>query len=386
MSLEEAARTPLAPARIGINAHLLSDEAGYRRAGIHQYIAQVLDHLPPPAPGSQYVLFSRHAAALAGKPGFAVQASRWPTESRLVRIAWEQTAWPLAAAGEKLDLLHSMAFVTPLLSRIPTVITVFDLSFMHYPDSFPPLQRRYLQSQTARSCRKARRVITISESSRQDVHQIFQVPLDRIDVVYPGVDAQYRPLPDADLAEFRRREALPQHFLLHVGTLQPRKNIPILLEALARLRRPDLLLVLAGGKGWLYEEIFAQVIALGLENQVRFTGYVADAALPLWYNAATVLLFPSVYEGFGLPVVEALACGTPVIAARSSSIPEAGGEAALYFNPHDSEALAAQLTAVLDDQDLAASMREKGLIQARRFSWQKAGEETARVYRRALSE
>ena len=386
MSLVEAARAPLAPARIGINAHLLSDEAGYRRAGIHQYIAQVLDHLPPPAPGSQYVLFSRHAAALAGKPGFAVQASRWPTESRLVRIAWEQTAWPLAAAGEKLDLLHSMAFVTPLLSRIPTVITVFDLSFMHYPDSFPPLQRRYLQSQTARSCRKARRVITISESSRQDVHQIFQVPLDRIDVVYPGVDAQYRPLPDADLAEFRRREALPQHFLLHVGTLQPRKNIPILLEALARLRRPDLLLVLAGGKGWLYEEIFAQVIALGLENQVRFTGYVADAALPLWYNAATVLLFPSVYEGFGLPVVEALACGTPVIAARSSSIPEAGGEAALYFNPHDSEALAAQLTAVLDDQDLAASMREKGLIQARRFSWQKAGEETARVYRRALSE
>lgn len=386
MSLVEAARAPLSPARIGINAHLLSDQAGYRRAGIHQYIAQVLDHLPPPAPGSQYVLFSRHAAALAGKPGFAVQASRWPTESRLVRIAWEQTAWPLAAAGEKLDLLHSMAFVTPLLSRIPTVITVFDLSFMHYPDSFPPLQRRYLQSQTARSCRKARRVITISESSRQDVHQIFQVPLDRIDVVYPGVDAQYRPLPDADLAEFRRREALPQHFLLHVGTLQPRKNIPILLEALARLRRPDLLLVLAGGKGWLYEEIFAQVIALGLENQVRFTGYVADAALPLWYNAATVLLFPSVYEGFGLPVVEALACGTPVIAARSSSIPEAGGEAALYFNPHDSEALAAQLTAVLDDQDLAASMREKGLIQARRFSWQKAGEETARVYRRALSE
>lgn len=386
MSLEEAARTPLAPARIGINAHLLSDQAGYRRAGIHQYIAQVLDHLPPPAPGSRYVLYSRHAAALAGKPEFEVQASRWPTENRLVRIAWEQTAWPLTAAREKLDLLHSMAFVTPLLSRIPTVITVFDLSFMHYPDSFPALQRRYLQSQTARSCRKARRVITISESSRQDVHEIFRVPWDRIDVVYPGVEAHYRPLPPADLADFRRREALPEHFLLHVGTLQPRKNIPILLEALARLQRPDLLLVLAGGKGWLYEEIFAQVVALGLEDQVRFTGYVEDAALPLWYNAATVLLFPSVYEGFGLPVVEAMACGTPVIAARSSSIPEAGGEAALYFNAHDSEALAAQLTAVLDDQDLAAGMCEKGLIQARRFSWQKAGDETVRVYRRALSE
>ncbi len=385
MSLEEAARASLSPARIGINAHLLSDEASYRRAGIHQYIAQVLDHLPPLAPDSKYLLFSRHAAGLADKPGFEVRASRWPTENRLLRIAWEQTAWPLVAAGEKLDLLHSMAFVTPLLSRIPTVITVFDLSFIHYPDSFPALQRRYLRSQTARSCRRARRVITISESSRQDVHQIFQVPLDRVDVVYPGVEAQYRPLPAADVAAFRRHEELPQRFLLHVGTLQPRKNIPVVLEALARIQRPDLLLVLAGGKGWMYEEIFARVVALGLEDQVRFIGYVEDDALPLWYNAATVLLFPSVYEGFGLPVVEAMACGTPVIAAQSSSIPEAGGEAALYFNPHDSETLASGLTAVLDNEDLAAAMREKGLIQAQRFSWQKAGEETALVYRRALS-
>jgi glycosyltransferase involved in cell wall biosynthesis len=386
MSSGEGTRGVHLQARIGINAHLISDESSYRRAGIHQYIAQVLHHLPLVSPDSEYLVFSRHAAHLAEKPGFDVQRSWWPTERRLVRIAWEQTAWPLQAAYGDLDLLHSMAFVTPLLSGIPNVITIYDLSFIHYPDRFPTLQRNYLQSQTARSCRKARRVITISESSRQDVNQIFQVPLERIDVVLPGVDPQFQPLPPGEVAEFRRWEALPDQVVLHVGTLQPRKNIPILLEAMAQLNRPDVLLVLAGGKGWLYEDIFARVVELGLVGQVRFTGYVEDASLPLWYNAATLLLFPSVYEGFGMPVVEAMACGTPVIAARSSSIPEAGGEAALYFNPNDVDALTTHLTAVLDDDDLADSMRQKGLIQARRFSWERAGEETARVYRRALSE
>ena len=385
MSSGEETRDGELRARIGINAHLIADEASYRRAGIHQYIARVLDHLPPVSSASQYVVYTRHAPKLANRAGFVVQRSRWPTERRLVRIAWEQAAWPILAAQDKLDLLHSTAFVTPVLSGIPAVITVFDLSFMHYPDSFPPLQRAYLQSQTARSLRKAQRVITISESGRADVQQLFQVPEDQIDVVLPGVEPQFRPLPTAEVAEFRRCEGLPEKVILHVGTLQPRKNIPVLLEALARIKRPDLLLVLVGGKGWLYEDIFARVVALGLEKQVRFSGYVDDENLPLWYNAATLLAFPSVYEGFGLPVVEAMACGAPVIAARSSSIPEAGGDAALYFNPNDVEELAAHITAVLDDDDLAVSMRDSGLKQARRFSWQKAGEETARVYKRALA-
>ena len=133
-------------ARIGINAHLMSDESSYRRAGIHQYIIQVLHHLPLVSPDSQYLIFSRHASRLADKPGFVVQRSSWPTERRLVRIAWEQTAWPLQAAHGRLGLLHSMAFVTPILSGIPNVITIYDLSFIRYPDRFPALQRKYLQS------------------------------------------------------------------------------------------------------------------------------------------------------------------------------------------------------------------------------------------------
>lgn len=343
-------------------------------------------HLPETAAGGQYVVYTRGGHDLAQRPNLQVRHSRWPTERRLVRILWEQAVWPLLAARDRLDLLHSTAFVLPWLTQRPGVVTVYDLSFVHYPELFPRLQRFYLHSQTARACRHARRVITISASGREDVHRFFGVPLARIDVVYPGVDDIYRPLPEPRVAAFREREDLPQQVVLHVGTLQPRKNIPLLLEALAHLQRPHVLLVLAGGKGWLYDEIFARVQALGLQAQVRFTGYVPDEDLPLWYNAARLLVLPSLYEGFGLPIVEALACGTPVIAADTSSLPEAGGDAALYFPADNARALAERIAAVLDDDARAATMRARGVAQAQQFSWARAGRETAAVYQRALAE
>lgn len=371
--------------RIGINAHLLSTAGGYRRAGIHHYIAEVLRNLPP-GESTEYVVYGRELEE-AGMENTAVRlaGTRWPTEKRLVRILWEQTAWPLAIARDRLDLLHSMAFVTPIVNRVPEIVTIYDLSFFKYPEMFPGSQRAYLQGQTARSARGAARVITISASSRDDVQALFGVPASAIDIVYPGVDPRYRPLPAAEVAAFQAQETLPEQVLLHVGTLQPRKNVPALLEALARLGRPEVLLVLIGGKGWMYEEIYALVERLNLREQVRFAGYVADEALPLWYNAAKALVFPSVYEGFGLPVVEALACGTAVVAANASSIPEAGGEAALYFEPHDVAGLASQLARVLDGEADLARRRAAGLAQARQFSWARAGQETAAAYRRVLA-
>ena len=370
---------------VGINAHLLSGEAGYRRAGIHHYIAQVLRHLPWEEGEPTYVVFTQQKYLFDDRLGITAVSSRLPTENRLLRIFWEQIIWPWQAWRRGLTLLHSMAFVTPLLTFYPTVITVYDLSFLHFPERFPALQRLYLSSQTRRSCRKARRIITISESSRQDVHRFFGVPLKQIDVVVPGVDSIYGPLPEAEIAAFRQKQGVAR-FVLHVGTLQPRKNIPVLIEAMARLDDSELKLVLVGGKGWLYDEIFRQVQTLGLEARVIFTGYVPDEDLPLWYNAAELLVFPSVYEGFGLPVVEAMACGTPVIAASRSSIPEAVGEAGLLFNPNDVETLANQITAVLTDIDLQHKLRQQGLKHAQTFSWARAGQETAVVYRRAMLE
>jgi glycosyltransferase involved in cell wall biosynthesis len=370
---------------IGINAHLLSGEAGYRRAGIHQYIAQILANLPRSGGDLHYTLFTRFRPSWR-RPDLRLVSTAWPTEKRWARILWEQIAWPLAAARRRLDLLHSMAFVTPLWAPCPTVVTVYDLSFLYYPSRFPRLQRLYLTTQTRRSCRAARRIVTISESGRQDVHRFFAVPLDKIDVVPPGVDPTFRPLPPEQVAAFRHNRNLPERFVLHVGTLQPRKEIPVLLEAMARLRRAELPLILVGGKGWMYDEIFARVEELGLHEQVRFTGYVPDEELPLWYNAATLLALPSVYEGFGMPAVQALACGTPVVAADTSALPEAVGDAGLLFPAGNVEALVNRMLVVLDNAERVVTMRQRGFAHVKHFSWAHSGAKMAEVYRHALAE
>lgn len=374
--------------RIGINAHLLSGQTGYRRAGIHHYIFQLLQHLEPAEHGDGLVVLTGAHAPQLTNPHLQVIKSAWPTERRVVRIAWEQLMWPLAAAQQHFDLLHSLAFVTPVLNTRPTVVTVYDLSFIHVPERFPTLQRTYLTTQARRSCQRASRVVTISESGRQDVHRLFGVPLERIDVVYPGVDERFHVQPDAAAALLRQEKNLPGRFILHVGTLQPRKNLPFLLDVFAQLHQDpafaDVRLVLAGGKGWFYEEIFSRVQALGLTEWVHFPGYVPDEELPQWYAAAACLVFPSAYEGFGMPIIEAMACGTPVIAVNTSSIPEAMGEAGLMVEGDDAAALLNHLRAVLSQPELAYTLREKGLVHAQRFSWAESGRAMGRVYAQAL--
>lgn len=372
--------------RIAVNAHLLSGQESYRRAGIHQYIYQLLSHLPACSEDFAFTVYANHTADLPHTSHMDFNATRLPTERPLIRILWEQLLWPPAIRKERADLLHSMAFVTPLWRPCPAVVTVYDLSFFYYPERYPAFRRLYLNSQTRRSCRSACRVVAISESGRRDIHRLYGVPLSRIDVVQPGVAEIYYERPPAEVEAFRRREELPEQFLLHVGTLQPRKNLLVLLEALAKMNRPELLLVFVGGKGWYYEEIFARVKALKLEEQVRFTGYVPDETLPLWYNAAAIFVFPSLYEGFGMPVLEAIACGTPVIAADTSSIPEVVGDAARLFAPHDVDTLAGHIQTMLDNPDAMASMRKHGLEQARQFSWANSAEQMITVYKKALAE
>ncbi len=372
--------------RVGINAHLLSPAASYRRTGIHHYIAQVLRHLPLTNRSADYIVYTRDMNVVGNCEGLEVISSIWPTERRLLRILWEQSAWPLQAVKEKLDLLHSMAFVTPILGQIPTIVTVYDLSFIHFPEKFPRLQRKYLESQTGRSVDHARRVITISDASRQDIHRLFSVPLEQIDVVFPGVEPHFRPISAEEVSAFREKRGLPKNFILHVGTLQPRKNLAVLLDAMARLKRPDIELVLVGAKGWFYEEIFNKVERSGLSSRTHFAGYVPDKDLPFWYNSAKLLVFPSVYEGFGMPIIEAMACGTPVIAARTSSVPEAGGSAALYFDSQNGEALAQHLSTILNDKQTVEEMRARGFVQAQQFSWHRAGLETSQAYARVLAE
>ncbi len=369
---------------VGINAHLLTGEAGYRRAGIHQYIAQVLRHLPREEDGPAYTVYTNYEADFLQQRGITAVSTRLPTENRLFRIIWEQFIWPWQNWRRRVDLLHSMAFVLPFMSTRPAVVTIYDLSFLHFPDNFPAVQRFYLTGQTRRSAQKAEHIIAISASGKQDVHQFFNIPLHKIDVVYPGVDPMYRCLPENEVAAFREKQGINGRFILHVGSLQPRKNIPLLLEAFAQLADPTLQLVLVGGKGWLFDTIFKRVRSLNLIDRVRFTGYVPDDDLPFWYNAADLFVLPSHYEGFGMPIVEAMACGTPVIAADNSSLPEAAGKAGLLFAPDNAADLAKRMANVLYNAQLSDKMRRLGIEHAQTFSWEQAGRETAVIYQKVL--
>ncbi len=380
------------PHRVGLNAHLLALSQTYRGAGINNYIEQLLRHLPGADGGFAYTAYL-HDERFRAPTGMAVCRSRWDTARPWRRIAWEQTR--LAVLSASLDLLHGLAYATPLAARCPTVVTVHDLSFLRFPETLRPFNRYYLGLMTRAATRRAVRVIADSESTRQDVIALCGVPADRVITVHIGVAKQFCPAgPDA-VADFRRRpgpcselaDGLPEHFILFVGTLEPRKNLVRLIEAYAGWRqaadRPAKL-VIAGGKGWYYERIFARVQELGLTGEVIFPGYLPAAALPWWYRAADLFVYPSVFEGFGLPVLEAMACGTPVITSSASSLPEVAGKAALLVNPDDTGAWANAISRVLAEPAFAAELREAGLQQAARFSWQQTAADTVAVYRAAL--
>jgi len=369
---------------VGLNAQLLSQAESYRSAGISWYIRNLLRHLPEADPEIRCTAFLG-AKGYSGEPGLQLRHSRLPTRHPLVRILWEQAIQPWAVRRSRLNLLHGLALVGPMLSACPLVITIHDLSFLHYPRSFPTWKRHYLQLFTRLSVRRARRVIAISESTRRDIVKQYGISPEKIDTITYGLDPLFHPLPAGQVSGFRIQQGLPERFILFVGTLEPRKNVVRLIEAYARLPegRPPLLLV--GGKGWLYDEIFARVEALNLNGQVKFVGYVPGQVLPWWYNAAEVLVYPSLYEGFGLPPLEAMACGTPVVTSTVSSLPEVVGQAGLMVDPFDTEALATAMDQVLTDRDLREKMQIAGLEQARTFSWPETARRTAASYRRALT-
>ena len=371
------------PIHVGINAHLLSLSGSYRSAGINWYIYHLLRCLPAVDPAISYTVFTSESR-YAGE-GVALQRSAWPTHRPPVRILWEQVVQPGAVRRAGVDLLHGPAFVGPLFSACPQVITIHDLSFLRYPQNFRAGNRLYLRTLTRLSVRRARRLIAVSESTGQDLMRYYGLPPSRIEVVPNGVDDRFRPWSEAEIADFRAKKGLPERFLLFVGTLEPRKNVAGLIQAYACLPQPRPPLMLVGGKGWLYDEIFARVEALNLSDEVHFVGYVAAEDLPGWYNAALIFVYPSLYEGFGLPPLEAMACGAPVIAADTSSLPEVVGEAGLLVDPLDVEALAAAMNRLLTDRTLRDALRAAGPERAAAFSWQETARRTAAVYRRAVA-
>ncbi len=376
----------LARPRIGLLATLLSTSQNYRSAGLNTYSHQLLHHLPERCKQFEFLTYVGDASYRA-RPGLLLRQPRIPTQRPIARIFWEQARLPQAIRRDRLSLLHGLAYATPLFAGIPIVVTVHDLSFLLYPQSFRPGNRLYLSRITAQSCHRARRVIAVSKATANDLVHLLGVPETKIDVVYNGVDEIYSPLPVAEVEAYRRQAGWPESFMLIVGTLEPRKNHLGLLDAYDRYRRSvqnPIPLLIGGGKGWYFENVFERVKALGLEQYVHFLGFVPLTDLPWLYNAASLFVYPSVYEGFGLPVAEAMACGTPVITSSVSSLPEVAGDAAWMVDPDDSEALALAMTAVLNDSERSDAMRTAGLTHAAQFRWTATADATAAVYAHAL--
>ncbi len=381
-------KTPMTTApHVGLNAQLLSLRQSYRSAGISWYIFNLLRHLPAANASMRYTAFVSDPD-FQPQNGLAVQRSPLPAKHPVARILWEQTALPLALKRSGANLLHALAFVSPLANRIPTVLTIYDLSFMRFPQLFRPFNRWYLQTFSRISARRADAVIAISESTRQDVISTFGVSPERVHTVYCGADDIFRPLPATEIAAFRAEKQLPEHFIFRLGTIEPRKNVEGVIRAYAVWRQRDPSappLVVGGGKGWYYRQVFRLVESLDLAEYIHFPGYIPQDELPLWYNAASVFVYPSHFEGFGLPVLEAMACGTPVITSDVSSLPEVAGDAALLVSPTDTDGLSRAMERIFSDAVLAQSLRERGLQQAAQFSWKKTARQTLEIYRRVLT-
>jgi len=370
---------------ITINAHLLSATAGYRSAGIHGYIYNTLLALPQVAPNYHFdVLVGQGNPPTASN--LNVHRTSLPTERPEMRIFWEQFLQPRQIQHLKPDVYHGMAFVAPSGLSAPSVVTVYDLTFMRYPDALSRARRLYLQRFTKASCERAAQVIAISESTAKDLHDLLDIPRDKITVALPGIGAQYHLIPPEIIAKFRKDKNLPERFILHVGTLEPRKNLPMLLRAYALLPlslRRAAPLVFVGGKGWGYDEIFSTIDYYNLDKFVHFIGFVDGAELPLWYNAAELFVYPSVFEGWGMPVTEAMACGCPTFVSDVSSLPEAAGNTGKRLPVDDEGAWADALEDVLTDHTWRHISSEASMARAKQFTWDKTAEAHLDAYQAA---
>jgi glycosyltransferase involved in cell wall biosynthesis len=289
---------------------------------------------------------------------------------------WTHVRLSLEMARRPPDVLFVPSHVLPLWTRVPAVVTVHDLGYLYFPAAHPTRQRWYLNWSTGHNARTARLVIADSEATKRDLVAHYGVQPEKIRVAYPGFDADLAPVTDpAALADVKRRYGIKGDYFIHIGTLQPRKNLARLVEAFSAIPSdPQIQLVLAGKKGWLYDDLFHQVRSLGLEGRVLFPGYVDDGDKAALLSGAIAYVFPSLYEGFGFPALEAQACDTPLICAHSSSLPEVAGDGALQVDPLDVEGLARALTRLLQDETLRAGLIARGRRNRQRFSWRACAE------------
>jgi glycosyltransferase involved in cell wall biosynthesis len=362
--------------RVGINALFL----GLPGTGSEQYTRHLLEALAKVDPVNEYLLFG---------PGPAPPTSnvRYPI-SNWAKLWFEQVSFPRAC--RRLDLAHVPYFASPLFSTVPTVVTIHDLIPLILPAYRGSLLVRLYTRLVAAAARKAEAVITVSQVSARDIVRCLHIPPERIHVTYEAAGEAFQPVEDEILlAAIRQKYALPKHYLLYLGGFDQRKNVFTVLRGFALLvNKQQAQLVIAGKLPERDSPLFPDprllVRELGLEEEVIFTGWVAEEDKPGLLSGAMAFVFPSLYEGFGLPALEAMACGTPVIASNRSSLAEVVGEGGILVEPTDAESLAEAMEVLLTDDALRAELRQRALAQAARFSWEQTALETLAVYRKAV--
>lgn len=377
--------------RIGIDITAAVTQGG----GIGRYTRELIYALVKADKENEYHLFSARQPQTLPVPdpvpnGENVSYHQAPLDERWLYRLWYRLRLPLPVqlATGPLDLFHSPDFVLPpVRDSIPTILTVHDLSFVHYPDTFTPALVNYLNSVVPWSVARATHILADSQATKEDLINIWRVAAEKVTVLYSGVSGRFQPVTDQkQLAAVRQKYDLGRApYLVSVSTLQPRKNFQMLIQAFKPVaeQQPHNL-VIAGGKGWLYEEMMSEVQKQGLEGRVKFIGFVADGDLPALYSEASLMVFPSLYEGFGLPLLEAMACGVPVLSSNASCLPEVAGEAAVLLSPTEQEAWSQTMNGLLSNPGQRARMVAAGFLQARKFRWKKAAGELLEVYRRLV--
>ncbi|HEY3110763.1 MAG TPA: glycosyltransferase family 1 protein [Chloroflexota bacterium] len=363
-----------------------------QRAGIGRYTRELFRELIRLDQQDEFVVFYSHPRGQRPEQIFkgAKNVAERPLgiSDRWLTILWYRLHVPLPVdlMIGPVDLYHFPNFVLPPVRRGHTIVTVHDLSFLLHPECADEGLRNYLERMVPRAVRRADFVVADSANTQNDLIVLLDADPAQVEVVYPAVDERFCQIEDESaLAALRDKYNLHFPFILNQNMIEPRKNIPRLIEAFARLKR-DLgiahRLVIGGGLGWMYESVFQAVEDQEVADSVVFLGYVPDEDLPPLYNLADLFVYPSLYEGFGIPAVEAMACGTPVVTSNTSSLPEAVGDAGLMVRPTDVEAIAEAMAQVLTNPGLRADLSRRGLERARLFTWRASAEKVLSIYRR----
>jgi glycosyltransferase involved in cell wall biosynthesis len=365
--------------------------AVHHRAGLGRYAQELTAALLALDHENEYIAFYMRAAEAQVDPPVDhlphlttnLSAKPWRMSALLAHL----TRFPQDRRFPDVDLFHATDHLLPRLSRVKSVFTLHDLIFRFYPETHKPLNRWFLTLMMPLFLRAAEAVIAVSESTKRDAVRLYGLDEAKIKVIYEGVNPRFCAAPPEAISVVRQKYGLAGSFILSVGTIEPRKNLTAVLEAYRALRDwgGEFKLVIVGQKGWLYEGFFRRLRELGLEDKVIFPGFVPDEDLPALYSAADLFVFPSLYEGFGLPALEAMACGAPVITSNTASLPEVTGDAALLVDPNNTEALIQAMKSVLENRQLRDELQAKGPKQAAKFNWENAARETLAVYASVLA-